>query len=580
MAKKLMLGNEAVARGAWEAGVHVVSSYPGTPSTEITEYCAEYAEIYTEWATNEKVALEVCAGASVAGARAMCCMKHVGVNVAADPLYTAAYTGVNGGLVLACADDPGMHSSQNEQDSRYHALAAHVMMLEPSSSQECKDFTKLAFELSEKFDTPVMVRTTTRISHARSQVELGERAQVAVRPYEKNAAKYVMMPAMARPRHIAVEKRMAQAAVYANECPANRVLPGDGKLGVICSGIAYQYVREALPQASILKIGLVNPLPKDLIETFSRGVERLVVVEELEPFMENQIASWGIKVEGKALTGLQGELSVNRVREIFGLPVPQVYEAAAIPGRPPVMCAGCPHRGPFSVLSRLGYHVTGDIGCYTLGALPPLNALDTTLCMGASVGMAHGFALARGDDFGRETVAVIGDSTFLHSGVPSLLSAVYNRSHMTLMILDNTITAMTGHQPNPNTGLDLHGREAPQVDLEKLCRGLGVNRVRRVDAFDLKGIEEAVKEETAADEVSVIIAHRPCALLNKRQAARAFTIDPVKCKGCQACMKLSCPAMEHGEGRKVRIDQNQCVGCGLCVQTCRFGAIEGAGEKQ
>lgn len=580
MSEKLMLGNEAVARGAWEAGVHVVSSYPGTPSTEITENCAQYPEIYTEWATNEKVALEVCAGASVAGARAMCCMKHVGVNVAADPLYTAAYTGVNGGLVVVCADDPGMHSSQNEQDSRYHALASHVMMVEPSSSQECKDFTKLAFALSERFDTPVMVRTTTRIAHARSRVELGEREEAAVKPYQKDAKKYVMMPAMAKPRHVAVEKRMVEAAQYAETCPINQVFPGDKKLGVICAGISYQYVREAIPQASILKLGLVNPLPRQMIADFAKTVERLVVVEELEPFMENQIAAWGIQVEGKALTGLQGELSANRVRQIFGQPVPERFPVQDIPGRPPVMCAGCPHRGPFSVLSRLGYHVTGDIGCYTLGALPPLNALDTTLCMGASVGMAHGFSLAQGEEFGRKTVGVIGDSTFLHSGIPSLLSAVYNRSHMTLMILDNTITAMTGHQPNPNTGLDIHGQQAPQVDLEQLCRGVGVNRVRRVDAFDLKGIETAVREETQAPEVSVIIAHRPCALLNKGKAVTPLKIDPVKCRGCLACMKLSCPAMEVGPDRKVHIDPNQCVGCALCQQTCRFGAIEGAVEEK
>ncbi|MGI6235977.1 MAG: indolepyruvate ferredoxin oxidoreductase subunit alpha [Candidatus Excrementavichristensenella sp.] len=578
MNKKLMLGNEAIARGAWEAGVNVVSSYPGTPSTEITEYCAKYPEIHTEWATNEKVATEVCAGASVAGARAMCCMKHVGVNVAADPLYTAAYTGVNGALVLACADDPGMHSSQNEQDSRYHALASQVLMLEPSDSLECKEFTKAAFELSERFDTPVMVRTTTRVAHARSLVPLEPRQEAPIKPYEKNAKKYVMMPAMARSRHIAVEERMKAAAAYAEECELNKVIKEDKKLGVICSGISFQYVREALPEATVLKLGMVNPLPRGLIADFAQTVDRLVVIEELEPFLENAIAAWGIRVEGKNLTGLQGELSVNKVRRIFGREVPECTLPGQIPGRPPVMCAGCPHRGPYTVLSRLGYRVTGDIGCYTLGALPPMSALDTTLCMGASIGMAHGFYLARGEAFASHTVAVIGDSTFLHSGIPSLLSAVYNKSRLTLLILDNTITAMTGHQPNPNTGLDIHGQEAPRVDLAELCGALGVKRVRKVDAFDLKGIEKALKEESAAQEVSVIIAHRPCVLLNKVRE-KPFAVDPEKCRGCLACMKLSCPALVRGEGRKVRIDAVQCVGCGLCVDSCRFGAIGREKEK-
>ncbi|MEG2858726.1 MAG: indolepyruvate ferredoxin oxidoreductase subunit alpha [Clostridia bacterium] len=580
MEGQLMLGNEAIARGAWEAGVHVVSSYPGTPSTEVTEACATYPEIYTEWATNEKVALEVCAGASVGGARALACMKHVGVNVAADPLFTAAYTGVNGGLVVLCADDPGMHSSQNEQDSRYYARAAHLIMLEPSDSQECKDLMTLAFDLSEQFDTPVMVRTTTRVAHARSMVTLGARSDVAVKPYEKNAGKYVMMPGMARPRHVVVERRMNDAADYANTCPANKVLMKGKALGIVCSGVAYQYVREALPDASILKLGMVYPLARETIAQFARSVERLVVIEELEGFFEEQIAAWGIPVEGKKLTGLQGELSVNRIRKIFDLPVDEAFSAAQIPGRPPVMCAGCPHRGPFSVLSRLGYHVTGDIGCYTLGALAPLCTLDTTLCMGASIGMAQGMARARGEAFGQKTVAVIGDSTFLHSGVPSLISAVYNRSHETVIILDNTITGMTGHQPNPNTGREIHGNPAPKIDLEALCRGCGVRRVRTVDAFDLAALEEAIKEETACQEVSVIVAFRPCALLDKKRKKACLAVDPDKCVGCFQCMKLSCPAIERVEGaRKVRINRTMCVGCGLCKQSCKFGAIEGAGEN-
>ncbi|MDO4548136.1 MAG: indolepyruvate ferredoxin oxidoreductase subunit alpha [Clostridia bacterium] len=579
MSEKLMLGNEAIARGAWEAGVNVVSSYPGTPSTEITECVAEYDEVYTEWATNEKVALEVCCGASVAGARAMCCMKHVGVNVAADPLFTAAYTGVNGGLLIVCADDPGMHSSQNEQDSRFYARSAHVAMLEPSDSRECRDFAKLAFEISEKFDTPVMLRITTRIAHSRSMVDMKDRVEVPIKEYKKDAAKYVMMPAMAKPRHIAVEKRMEELSQYVEECPVNRMTIKDGAIGVICSGISYQYVREALPEASILKLGVVYPLPRKLIENFASKVERLVVIEELEPFMEDIIAAWGIPVEGVNLTGLQGELSVNKVKAAFGKELPEILTPSPIPGRPPVMCAGCPHRGPFSVLSRLGYHVTGDIGCYTLGALKPLCALDTTLCMGASIGMAQGFFHARGEQFAQKTVAVIGDSTFLHSGVTSLISAVYNQSNITVIILDNTITGMTGHQPNPNTGREIHGNPAPKIDLDALCRGCGVERVKTVDSFDLKGLEAILKEETAYNGVSVIIARRPCALLDKKRTAKPYRVDGDKCVGCGRCMKLSCPAISR-VGRKVKIDPNQCVGCSLCFDTCSVGAIERTGDDK
>ena len=575
MTKKLLLGNEAIARGAWEAGTHVISSYPGTPSTEVTEYCANYKEMYTEWAVNEKVALEVSAGASVGGARTMCCMKHVGVNVAADPLFTASYTGVNGGMLLVCADDPGMHSSQNEQDSRMYARSAHVPMLEPASSQECKDFTKVAFDISEQFDVPVMLRTTTRIAHARSMVTLDERVDVPVRDYEKNSSKYVMMPAMARPRHVVVEARMKALAEYAGKSPLNHIVEGaDGsnQLGIICSGTAYQYVREAMPEATILKLGIVHPLCREQIEAFAQSVERLIVIEELEPVIEEQIAAWGIAVSGKELTGRQGELSVTKVKQIFGKEAPATQSVVGLPGRPPVMCAGCPHRGPYTVLTKLRCHVTGDIGCYTLGALAPLNALDTTLCMGASVGMAQGITRARGTEFGQKTVAVIGDSTFLHSGVPSLISAAYNASPITLMILDNTITGMTGHQPNPNTGKDIHGDAALKIDLEQLCYGCGVKRVRKVDAFDLEALEQAVREELSADEPSVIIAHRPCALLNKKKLP-AYEILESRCKHCMQCMKLSCPAINRKDGR-VWIEKNQCVGCGMCVQTCKFSAIE------
>ena len=579
MEQKLMLGNEAVARGAYEAGANVVSSYPGTPSTEITEFAAKYPEMYVEWAVNEKVAMEVCAGASLGGARALTCMKHVGVNVAADPLFTLSYTGVNGGLVVACADDPGMHSSQNEQDSRYYARAAHLPMLEPCDSKECRDFAVAAFALSEQFDTPVMLRLVTRVSHARSLVDLRPRADVPLRDYKKDIAKNVMMPAMARGRHVALEKRMAALCEYVETAPQNRVEMRETKIGVICAGIAYEYVREALPEASVLKLGIVNPLPRKLIEKFASSVDTLYVVEELEPVIEEQIASWGVPVQGKNLTGLQGELSVRRVREIFGREAPKSCPAQDIPGRPPVMCAGCPHRGPYTVLKKLGVHVSGDIGCYTLGALPPVSAVDSVLCMGASVGMAQGVIRARGDEYAKKSVAVIGDSTFLHSGVTSLINAAYNQSPETLIILDNRITGMTGHQPNPASGKDIHGNPAPELDLEALCRACGVKRVQTVDAFDMKALEAAIKDEMNAGEVSVIIARQPCALLNKKNKRAPYHVNTEKCRGCFACMRVSCPAIEKKEG-KAYIDVNQCAGCALCLQTCPFGAIEKAVSEQ
>ncbi len=579
MNKALMLGNEAIARGAWEAGVRVVSSYPGTPSTEITEAASAYPEIYTEWAVNEKVSLEVTAGASAAGARSMNCMKHVGLNVAADPLFTLSYTGVNGGLVIVVADDPGMNSSQNEQDSRFYARAALVPMLEPADSEECRAFVKEAFDLSERFDTPFLIRTTTAIAHARSMVTLEPRAGVEVKPYAKDAAKYVMMPAMARGRHVKVEERSIALAAWSDATPLNRVEMRDTQIGIICSGVVYQYVREALPEASTLKLGVVNPLPRTLIEDFAAKVDKLYVIESLEPIFEEQIASWGVRVTGgKALTGLQGDLSARRVREALGFTVPEVLPAEKLPGRPPVMCAGCPHRGPFYVLNKLRLHVTGDIGCYTLGTLAPLNAIDTVLCMGASVGMAQGFARARGDEFAARTVAVIGDSTFLHSGVTSLINAAYNKANAAVLILDNRTTGMTGHQPNPSTGYNIHREPTTEIDLAALCRACGVESVATVDAFDLQGLEAALKDALSFPGPAVVIARKACALLDKKRAFTPYRVIPDRCTGCMTCMKLGCPAIEK-DGKKARVNPDLCVGCGLCAGVCRFSAF-GKGDAK
>ena len=571
MMKKLMLGNEAIARGAYEAGVRFVSSYPGTPSTEITEFASTYPEIQCEWAPNEKVAVETAFGAAMCGARAMSCMKHVGLNVAADPLYTAAYTGVNGGLVLFVADDPFMHSSQNEQDTRMIARAAHVPVLEPADSQECKDFTRRAFEISERYDTPVIVRLTTRLAHQRSPVERTERADVPVKPYEKNTMKYVMMPGMARKRHVYVEQREKQMEADASSLGINREEMRGTALGVICAGVVYQFVREALPEASTLKLGLSYPLDREAVRAFAAKVDKLVVIEELEGILEQEIAAMGIPVEGKRYTGRQGELSVQRIREAFGGEKAPVEPA--LPARPPVLCPGCPHRATFHVLKKLKLHVFGDIGCYTLCALPPVDSLESALCMGASVGMAVGAEKAQGRDFARHSVAVLGDSTFIHSGITGLVNAVYDRSNITVVILDNRITGMTGHQQNPATGFDIYNQPAPQLNLEKLCESIGAH-VAVQNPMDMDALEKTLKAELERDGVSVVIARYPCALLDKRPKKPAKVLG---CRNCGACMRLGCPAIERDE-KGVRINAALCNGCGLCVGQCAFGAITCGGD--
>ena len=569
MEKKIMLGNEAFARGAYEAGVKVVSSYPGTPSTEVTENLAKCKGIHVEWAPNEKVGVEVAMGASIGGVRSLSCMKHVGLNVAADPFFTAAYTGVTGGAVILVADDNGCHSSQNEQDSRYYGRSAGVPMLEPSNSQECKEYIKMAYDISEKYDTVVLIRSNTRISHSRGIVELGERVEKDIVPYEKNVQKYVAMPAMAKKLHIAQEKRMNQIAEDSNTMEINRVEMGDTSIGIITSGICYQYVKEAMPDVSILKMGLINPIPKKLIEDFASKVDKLYVIEEGNPYFEEQIRAMGVELAGgKDMFTIQGEYSANMIRKAFGLPVAENVEITDAPGRPPLLCAGCPHRGLFHVLSKLKKTVMGDIGCYTLGALPPTASIDACLCMGASITMAHGFEQATGSS---DHVAVLGDSTFFHSGITGLVNMNYNGSKGTVVILDNRITGMTGHQDNPSTGKNAMGEEAPAIDIAGICRACGVKHVTEIDPFKVKELEEIVKRETARDELSVIITKRPCALIVKQPDIPYHVTD--KCKNCKMCMKIGCPAIEEKDGRPIVVPE-RCVGCGLCAEVCPFGAIE------
>ena len=577
--KKLMLGNEAVARGLYEAGCKVVSSYPGTPSTEITEYAAKYDEIYCEWAPNEKVGLEVAFGASLAGARSACCMKHVGLNVAADPLFTMSYTGINGGLVICVADDPGMHSSQNEQDSRHYAEAAKLPMLEPSDSREAKEFAKIAFELSEEYDTPVLLRTCTRIAHSQCSVEMKERIEKENKPYEKNPSKYIMAPANAIRRHPVVEDRQAKLAQYAESCALNRAeYAEDDSLGIITSGTCYEYVKEVFGDSvSVLKLGMVNPLPKNLIFDFASKVKRLVVIEELDPYIENYCKSLGLNPDGKNIFPICGEFSQGLIAKVMGREEKAFAKTDAVPVRPPVMCAGCPHRGLFYVLAKKKLTVLADIGCYTLGSAAPLNAIDSVLCMGASISGIHGFNKALGASSENKTVAVIGDSTFMHSGMTGLAGVAYNGTNSTVIIVDNSITGMTGHQQNPTTGYNIKGEPATKIDLEALCHALGINRVRVVDPNDLKATERAITEELAVSEPSVIISRRPCALLKYVKAKPALTVDNDICRGCTACMKLGCPAISMKDG-KAKIDTTLCVGCELCKQLCARNAI--GGENQ
>ena len=571
--KELMLGNKAVARGLYEAGVCFISSYPGTPSTEITEEAVKYDEIYCEWAPNEKVAMESAFGACLAGRRSFCAQKHVGLNVAADPLYTMSYTGVNAGLVIAVADDAGMHSSQNEQDSRHHAIAAKVPMLEPSDSAEALAFTKEAFEISEKFDTPVLIKMCTRVSHSQSVVETGER-NVPLKTYEKNIAKYVMMPGNAKKRHPIVEARTKALTEFAETTDLNRVEMGGTALGIITSSTSYQYVKEVFgDDASILKLGLVNPLPEKLIRDFAARVERLVVVEELDPVIENHVRALGLEVSGKDLLPMVDEFSQHLIAETLGQPVPDSRTLdEAIPPRPPVMCAGCPHRGLFYTLKRNNCTVLGDIGCYTLGAVQPLGAIEMTLCMGASIGALHGFNKMLGKESEGKTVAVIGDSTFMHSGMTGLANVAYNQSNSTIIIVDNSITGMTGHQQNPTTGYNIKGDPAGKIDLEALCRAMGFERVRVVDPYNLEQCDKVLKEELAAEAPSVIISRRPCALLKYVKHQPPLTVDTEKCIGCKSCMRVGCPAISMKNG-KAAIDNTLCVGCEVCSQLCRKDAL-------
>lgn len=572
--KELMLGNKAVARGLYEAGCKVISSYPGTPSTEITEEAAAYKEVYCEWAPNEKVALEVAHGATLGGVRAACAMKHVGLNVAADPLFTISYQGLNAGLVVCVADDPGMHSSQNEQDSRHYAIAAKLPMLEPSDSEESRVFAKKAFEMSEKFNTPVLLKMVTRVSHSQSIVDTEERIEPAQVPYVKDPTK-VMMTLNSRNAHVRVEQRTKDLIEYAENCEFNRVEMGkDTSVGIITDSTSYQYAREVLGEdACILKLGLINPLPEKLIKDFAAKVDRVVVLEELDPIIENHCKQLGINVSGKDTFPICGEFSQNLVRECLGMEVPAHMSIDEnLPARPPVMCAGCPHRGIFYILKKKKCMVYGDIGCYTLGAVAPLNAMDLNVCMGASCSGLHGFNKAMGEAGESNSVGVIGDSTFIHSGMTGITDISYNMSNSTVIILDNSITGMTGHQQNPTTGKNLRGEPAGKVDLEALCKALGFNRVRVVDPYDLKAVEEAVTDELAAKEPSIIISRRPCVMIKGTVHKPPISVDEGKCVGCKQCMSIGCPAIAVKD-KKAHIDPTLCIGCKVCSQMCKFGAI-------
>lgn len=583
--KKVMLGNEAIARGAYEAGVKVSAAYPGTPSTEISENLVKYPEIYCEWSPNEKVAMEVAVGASISGVRAMASMKHVGFNVAADPMYTAAYIGANGGLVAVVADDPGMYSSQNEQDTRQICRAAQVPVLEPSDSQEAKDFMKLAFALSEEYDTPIVLRTTTRLAHSQGVVTLEERVVPEDKPYERNIAKNVMMPANAIKRHIFVEERLKRMAEDANtltvadkgfakDIPLNRMEIKDTKIGFITSGIPYTYVKEACPDASVLKLGMVHPLPKKLIEEFASKVDTLYIFEELEPVIEEQVRAWGIPCIGKDAFTVQGEYSANMLRKIVLKEDLQLNTPAEVPARPPLLCPGCPHRSVYTVLNKLKIHAAGDIGCYTLGAVAPLSVVDTTICMGASISSLHGMEMAKGKDYIKNWVAVIGDSTFMHTGVNSLMNMVYNQGTGTVIILDNSTTGMTGHQDHAATGKTLMGKTVPAINIYHLCKSMGIEHVTEVNAFDIKELEKVIKEEVARDAVSVIITKSPCALLKEVHFPNKCVPVPEKCKKCGMCLKPGCPALTKNEDGTISIDATMCNGCGLCKNLCPFDAIE------
>lgn len=574
MTKKIMLGNEAIARGAYEAGLVVSSAYPGTPSTEISEYLVSYSDdLYCEWAPNEKVALEVAIGASMAGVRSMASMKHVGLNVAADPLYTASYIGVTGGLVVVVADDPGLYSSQNEQDTRRIGVAAKVPVIEASDSQEAKDFIKLAFDISEEYDTPVIFRETTRLAHSQGMVELGERVERDPIEYERNTQKNVMVPANAKLRHPIVEENMKRLAEDGSSMDnLNKVEMGDTSIGFITSGIPYQYIKEVLPEASVLKLGLINPLPKKLIEDFASKVDRLIIFEELEPVIEEQVKSWGIKCEGKELFPVVGEYSSEMLLREFKEGT-EIKEAKYAPVRPPVLCPGCPHRAVYAVMNKMKIHGAGDIGCYTLGAGHPQKAIDTTICMGASISSLHGMEKARGSEFVKDWVAVIGDSTFFHTGINSLINMVYNDSKGTVLILDNATTAMTGHQENPATGKTLRGDISNVINFEKICQGLGINHYQELSSFDLKGLEAAFKEARDYDGLSVIVANSPCALLKSTVQTHKYTVDREKCRKCGICLRPGCPAITKDTDGTAVIDQVQCNGCSLCFRLCPFDAI-------